>query len=127
MAEDVLDKVLGDGHPKCNTLDTVLHGGEGYTERLSVVLIQKYGVLEDVAEVCRGMHFCVVELRVLPSLTTIHFLASRENLRWTCLGSPREGSSDRKSVAEAWHPARSALSLHRGGGAVCMLRIRVHN
>lgn len=50
MAEDVLDKVLGDGHPKCNTLDTVLHGGEGYTERLSVVLIQKYGVLEDVAE-----------------------------------------------------------------------------
>ena len=51
MAEDVLDKVLGDGHPKCNTLDTVLHGGEGYSERLSVVLIQKYGVLEDVAEV----------------------------------------------------------------------------
>jgi len=51
MAEDVLDKVLGDGHPKCNTLDTVLHGGEGYSESLSVVLIQKYGVLEDVAEV----------------------------------------------------------------------------
>jgi len=50
MAEDVLDKVLGDGHPKCNTLDIVLHGGDGYSESLSVVLIQKYGILEDVAD-----------------------------------------------------------------------------
>ena len=27
MAEDVLDKVLGEEHPKCNTLDITLHGG----------------------------------------------------------------------------------------------------
>ena len=51
MAEDVLDKKLGDGHPKCNTLDIVLHGGEGYSESLSVQLIQKYGLAENVAEV----------------------------------------------------------------------------
>ena len=58
MAEDVLDKVLGDGHPKCNTLDIVLHGGEGYSESLSVQLIQKYGLMEDVAEV-RDLHASV--------------------------------------------------------------------
>lgn len=50
MAEDVLDKVLGDGHPKCNTLDIKLHGGDGYSESLPVQLIQKYGLMEDVAE-----------------------------------------------------------------------------
>ncbi|KAL9184707.1 LOW QUALITY PROTEIN: hypothetical protein ACHAXT_012677 [Thalassiosira profunda] len=50
MAEDALDKKLGEGHPKCNTLDLVLHGGEGYSESLSVQLIQKYGLAEDVAE-----------------------------------------------------------------------------
>jgi len=50
MAEDVLDKVLGDDHPKCNTLDIVLHGGDGYTESLPVQLIQKYGLMEDVAQ-----------------------------------------------------------------------------
>ena len=52
MAEDVLDKVLGDDHPtKCNTLDIVLHGGEGYEDTLGIQLIQKYGLMEDVAEV----------------------------------------------------------------------------
>ena len=51
MAEDVLDKVLGDGHPQCNTLDILLHGGAGYSESLSIQLIQKYGLMEDVAEV----------------------------------------------------------------------------
>lgn len=50
MAEDVLDKVLGDGHPKCNTLDIKLHGGEGYSESLGIQLIQKYGLMEDVAK-----------------------------------------------------------------------------
>lgn len=50
MAEDVLDKVLGDGHPKCNTLDISLHGGDGYTESLPIQLIQKYGLMEDVAK-----------------------------------------------------------------------------
>ena len=48
-----IDKVLGDGHPKCNTLDTVLHGGEGYSESLSVVLIQKY------CRVCACVCVCV--------------------------------------------------------------------
>lgn len=50
MAEDVLDKTLGAGHPKCHTLDILLHGGEGYSESLSIQLIQKYGIMEDVAE-----------------------------------------------------------------------------
>mmetsp|Transcript_31249 Transcript_31249/g.57950 ORF Transcript_31249/g.57950 Transcript_31249/m.57950 type:complete len:907 (+) Transcript_31249:25-2745(+) len=50
MAEDVLDKVLGEGHPKCNTLDIKLHGGDGYSESLSIQLIQRYGIMEDVAE-----------------------------------------------------------------------------
>lgn len=49
MAEDVLDKVLGGGHPKCHTLDIKLHGGDGYSESLPVQLIQKYGIMEDVA------------------------------------------------------------------------------
>ena len=50
MAEDVLDKVLGDNKGKCNTLDIVLHGGEGYHHSLSIQLIQKYGISEEVAE-----------------------------------------------------------------------------
>jgi len=50
MAQDVLDKVLGDGHPKCHTLDILLHGGEGYSESLSIQLIQKYGITDVVAE-----------------------------------------------------------------------------
>jgi len=49
MAEDVLDKVLGDGHPKCNTLEIGLHGSEGYSESMSIQLIQKYGLMDDVA------------------------------------------------------------------------------
>lgn len=53
MAEDTLDHILGVDQPKlkCNTLDIVLHGGEGYSESLSIQLIQKYGLMEDVAEV----------------------------------------------------------------------------
>ena len=50
MAQDVLDKVLGEGCTKCNTLDIVLHGGEGYTKSLNIQLIQKYGLTPDVAE-----------------------------------------------------------------------------
>lgn len=50
MAEDVLDKTLGDNHPKCNTLDIMLHGGDGYSESLSIELIQKYGLDQRVAE-----------------------------------------------------------------------------
>lgn len=50
MAEDVLDKVLGDKAGKCNTLDILLHGGEGYHKSLSIQLIQKYGISEEVAE-----------------------------------------------------------------------------
>ena len=54
MAQDVLDKVLGDGSTRCNTLDIVLHGGEGYSKSLSIQLIQKYGLTPDVAEVGRS-------------------------------------------------------------------------
>ena len=57
MAEDVLDKVLGKEHPKCNTLDITLHGGDGYSESLSIQLIQKYGWMEDVAEVSFGWFY----------------------------------------------------------------------
>ena len=60
QAQDVLDKTLGEGHPKCNTLDIKLHGGEGYSESLSIQLIQKYGIMEDVAEVniLHGSYLC---------------------------------------------------------------------
>ncbi|KAL3809231.1 hypothetical protein ACHAXA_005279 [Cyclostephanos tholiformis] len=50
MAQDVLDGVLGKGRTRCNTLDIVLHGGEGYSKSLSIQLIQKYGLTPDVAE-----------------------------------------------------------------------------
>ena len=50
MAQDVLDKILGEGCTKCNTLDIVLHGGEGCTKSLNIQLIQKYGLTPDVAE-----------------------------------------------------------------------------
>ena len=43
MSDDVLEKVLGEEHPKCNTLDMTLHGGDRYSESLSIQLIQKYG------------------------------------------------------------------------------------
>lgn len=50
MAQDVLDRVLGEGRTLCHTLDIVLHGGEGYTKSMSIQLIQKYGLTPDVAE-----------------------------------------------------------------------------
>ena len=50
MAEDVVDKVLGDKAGKCITLDVLLHGGEGYSNTLSVELIQKHGFDQQVAE-----------------------------------------------------------------------------
>lgn len=49
MAEDVLDKVLKDKAGKCNTLDIVLHGGEGFHKSLPTQIIQKYGISEEVA------------------------------------------------------------------------------
>ncbi|KAL3778908.1 hypothetical protein ACHAW5_007240 [Stephanodiscus triporus] len=39
---------------RCNTLDIVLHGNEGYSKSLSIQLIQKYGLTPDVAEVGRS-------------------------------------------------------------------------
>ncbi|KAL7518905.1 hypothetical protein ACHAWX_003712 [Stephanocyclus meneghinianus] len=52
MAQDVVDKVLGreNGDMKCNTLDITLHGGDGYSNSLSVELIQKYCMDQKVAE-----------------------------------------------------------------------------
>ena len=69
MAQDVLDRVLGDGTTTCNTLDIVLHGGEGYSKSLSIQLIQKYGLTPDVAEVCvdiflMGFLFCIHALSI---------------------------------------------------------------
>jgi glycerol-3-phosphate dehydrogenase len=50
MAEEVVDRVVGENGPKCTTLETKLFGGEGYTKTLSIELIQKYGMSQGVAE-----------------------------------------------------------------------------
>lgn len=51
MAQDVVDRVVGSSGPKCTTLDvTLFGGGDGYTNTLSIELIQKYGMSQDVAE-----------------------------------------------------------------------------
>jgi len=50
MAEEVVDRIAGEKTPKCTTLETKLFGGEGYTKSLSIELIQKYGIAQDVAE-----------------------------------------------------------------------------
>ena len=84
MAEDVLDKVLGNDHPKCNTLDIVLHGGEGYEETLGIQLIQKYGLMEDVAEVReekRDGDFVVVVVVAKFSLFVLNLFSSSHSSR----------------------------------------------
>lgn len=50
MAEEVVDRIAGDNALKCRSLETKLFGGEGYTKSLSIELIQKYGMSQDVAE-----------------------------------------------------------------------------
>jgi len=50
MAEEVVDRIAGEKMSKCTTLETKLFGGEGYTKNLSIELIQKYGVSQDVAK-----------------------------------------------------------------------------
>ncbi|GKY92138.1 hypothetical protein MPSEU_000185200 [Mayamaea pseudoterrestris] len=50
MAEEVTDRVVGQHGPKCLTLNIKLHGGDGFSDHLTVDLIQKYGLDEDVAE-----------------------------------------------------------------------------
>ena len=50
MAEEVVDRIAGEKAQKCRTLETKLFGGEGYTKNLSIELIQKYGMSQDVAE-----------------------------------------------------------------------------
>lgn len=42
--------MAGEDTPKCSTLETKLFGGEGYTKSLSIELIQKYGMAQNVAE-----------------------------------------------------------------------------
>mmetsp|Transcript_5405 Transcript_5405/g.13577 ORF Transcript_5405/g.13577 Transcript_5405/m.13577 type:complete len:781 (-) Transcript_5405:24-2366(-) len=50
MAEEIVDRIVGEEAPKCKTLETKLFGGEGYTKSLSIQLIQKYGMSEEVAD-----------------------------------------------------------------------------
>jgi glycerol-3-phosphate dehydrogenase len=50
MAQEVVDRVVGKDGPKCTTLQTKLFGGEGYTKTLSIELIQKYNMSQNVAE-----------------------------------------------------------------------------
>jgi glycerol-3-phosphate dehydrogenase len=50
MAEEVIDKIVGESASRSRTLEIVLHGGEGYTDHLSFQLIQKYGMDQPVAE-----------------------------------------------------------------------------
>jgi len=50
MAEEVVNRIVDENTPECKTLETKLFGGEGYTKSLSIELIQKYGLSQDVAE-----------------------------------------------------------------------------
>ena len=50
MAEEAIDKVVGDNGPKSTTLQRKLFGGEGWSPNLAIMLIQKYGMSQDVAE-----------------------------------------------------------------------------
>jgi glycerol-3-phosphate dehydrogenase len=50
MAQEVVDRIVGKGGPKCTTLETHLFGGDGYTNTLAIELIQKYGMSQEVAE-----------------------------------------------------------------------------
>jgi glycerol-3-phosphate dehydrogenase len=49
MAEDVVDKIVGEQGPKSKTLDLKLFGGKGYSDNLSIQLIQKHGMSNDTA------------------------------------------------------------------------------
>lgn len=50
MAEEIVDRVVGKSGPGSKTLDIPLYGADGYSDTLSVELIQKYGIDRDVAE-----------------------------------------------------------------------------
>lgn len=50
MAQQVVDRVVGKSGPQCSTLDVRLFGYEGYEKNLSIKLIQKYSLPEDIAE-----------------------------------------------------------------------------
>mmetsp|Transcript_48819 Transcript_48819/g.118151 ORF Transcript_48819/g.118151 Transcript_48819/m.118151 type:complete len:762 (+) Transcript_48819:211-2496(+) len=50
MAQDVVDRIVGSSGPECTTLDIKLFGGDGYKKNLSIELIQKFGMPQDVAE-----------------------------------------------------------------------------
>jgi len=50
MAEEVVDRVVGEKGPKSKTLDLKLFGGEGYSDNLSIQLIQKHGMSNDTAD-----------------------------------------------------------------------------
>lgn len=50
MAEEVVDKIVGENGPKSQTLDLKLFGGEGFTPNLNIQLIQKHGMSNDTAD-----------------------------------------------------------------------------
>jgi glycerol-3-phosphate dehydrogenase len=49
MAEEVTDQCFPNG-PKSQTLEIKLHGGEGYSENIASDLVQKYGLVDKVAQ-----------------------------------------------------------------------------
>lgn len=50
MAEEVVDKIVGENGPKSCTLNLKLFGGEGFTPNLNIQLIQKHGMSNDTAD-----------------------------------------------------------------------------
>lgn len=127
MAEDVLDKTLGEEHGTCHTLDLVLHGGEGYSENLDIQIIQRYGLTPEVAEVS------YVDLRSDAScsnqdpLTMTVFIASRQNLWRACLGGSREVQANWQAVAKVRRAFGRTLPLPRSRGPLCLPRVCLHD
>ena len=50
MAQDVIDRIVGQHGPCCKTMDLVLHGGDGYSDKLASQLVQRYNLDEKIAE-----------------------------------------------------------------------------
>jgi glycerol-3-phosphate dehydrogenase len=50
MAQEVVDRVANNKSAACTTLNIKLHGATGYNKHMSIPLIQKYGLAQDVAE-----------------------------------------------------------------------------
>lgn len=80
MAEEVVDRVVGEKGPKSKTLDLKLFGGEGFSDNLSIQLIQKHGMSNDTADMLaktygdRSWEVCM--------------LSEATNLNWPRFGVP---------------------------------------